>query len=396
MDIEEIKSLKHEKIQLARKLNSQKGREQLGKFLAEGFEAVEWALKAGKRIDFILLSKNADIERYSSLQKYFVSDGLLKKVTDTNYLIPVVAVGNINSDFRLKDFVVVLDDLNDFGNIGTIVRTCHAFGIDTMLSTNKKTDLYKRKTIDASRGKVFGTKLKKHNNPIETIEYLKKNNFQIIAASPAAKKIQSFVTLSDKPVALVVGNETTGVSNEVLSNADLIIQIPMHTSVESLNVGVAAGITIYELKLKQVLGMIEKKIKSTLGREINVAAMLIREVLDKKLKAVSELSSSQLIFMMVLKCDTVMTVPEIQKQFGLADNEISQFFIIPEKRDYIKRESESRIRITERGIETIGKLWAIIENAEEEILCGFTEKEKEELRRLVKKMKTNCVKILEQ
>ena len=89
---------------------------------------------------------------------------------------------------------------------------------------------------------------------------------------------------TDKPIALVIGNETDGVSGELLENADKIIQIPMQSHVESLNVGVAAGISIYELKLKQVIGMIENKIRATLGREINVTSMFIQQVLDKKLK----------------------------------------------------------------------------------------------------------------
>jgi TrmH family RNA methyltransferase len=111
-----------------------------------------------------------------------------------------------------------------------------------------------------------------------------------------------------------------------MENADITVQIPMYSEVESLNVGVATGISIYELKLKQVLGMIEKQIKSTIGREINVATMLIQEALDAELKKVSTLSSSQLLFMMVLKCDSTMSILNAQKQFGIPDSEIKNHF----------------------------------------------------------------------
>jgi RNA methyltransferase, TrmH family len=394
--IQEITSLKDDKIQLAKSLNSLKGRTDSGKFLIEGFEAIEWSLNAGIRIDFILISKQTkEIDkRYTNLNVYTVSDGLLKKVTDTNYLIPVVAVGNIAKQADSADFLVVLDNLKDFGNIGTIIRTCHAFGIDTVMSTRSDMDLFQRKTVDSSRGRVFSTNFKTFGTPADTIAYLKKNNFQIVTTSPYGDRIQSLISLSDKPVALIVGNETEGASNEFMKYADLTVQIPMQSEVESLNVGVATGISIYELKLKQILGMIEKKIKSTLGREINVATSLIQEVLDKELKKVSDMSSSQLVFMMVLKCDTVMTIIDAQKQFGITDKEINTFFEPLISKGFISTDSSQNLVITETGVETIGKLWTLIENAENKILSDFSENEKQELNRLIQKLKNKCVEII--
>jgi RNA methyltransferase, TrmH family len=394
--IQEITSLKDEKIQLAKSLSSSKGRIDSGKFLIEGFEAIEWAINSGIRIDYILATKQTKgvNKSYSNIDTYIVTDGLLKKVTDTNYLIPIVAVGNVNEKSQSTDFVVVLDDLKDFGNIGTIVRTSHAFGIDTVLSTRKDLDLFQRKTVDSSRGRVFSTNFKTFQNPLDTIAYLKKNNFQIVTTSPYGDKIQSLISLSDRPVALIVGNETEGVSDDFIKHADIAVQIPMQSQVESLNVGVATGISIYELKLKQVLGMIEKKIKSTLGREINVVATMIRDVLDKELKKVSDLSSTQLVFMMVLKCDSLMSILEAQKQFGLPDKEIKPFFEPLLSKGLINTDTSNNLIITETGIETIGKLWAIIENAENKILIDFTDNEKIELKRLIEKMKKNCIEII--
>lgn len=394
--IQEITSLKDDKIQLAKKLNSLKGRMDSGKFLIEGFEAVEWSLDAGIKIDFVLVSRQTKEfdNKYANLNIFTVSDGLLKKVTDTNYLIPVVAVGNIAEQSDSTDFLVVLDNLKDFGNIGTIIRTCHAFGIDTVMSTRKDLDLFQRKTVDSSRGRVFSTNFKTFSTPADTIAYLKKNNFQIVTTSPYGDQIQSLISLSDKPVALIVGNETEGASDEFMKYADITVQIPMQSEVESLNVGVATGISIYELKLKQVLGMIEKKIKSTLGREINVAASLIQEVLDKELKKVSDLSSLQLVFMMVLKCDTVMSVIEAQKQFGIPDKEIDPFFEPLVSKGFISIDSLNNLLITETGVETIGKLWTLIENAESKILSDFTDHEKQELIRLIEKLKNKCVEII--
>ena len=178
-----------------------------------------------------------------------------------------------------------------------------------------------------------------------------------------------------------------------MKNADITVQIPMYSEVESLNVGVATGISIYELKLKRVLGMIEKQIKSTIGREINVTAMLIREALDSELKKVSTLSSSQLLFMMVLKCDITMTVLDAQKQFGIPDSEIKNHFEPLLSDGLISTDSSNNFIITEAGVETIGKLWTIIENTEKKMMEDFTESEKQEFKRLLEKIKKKCVEI---
>jgi len=393
--IEDITSLKDDKIQLAKSLNCQKGRIENRKFLIEGLEAIDWAIESDIKIDYILISnkiKEFD-NKYLRFGVFKTSEGLLKKVTDTNYVIPIIAIGNVKANSSNNDFCVVLDNVNDFGNIGTIIRSSHAFGINSILSTKTDFDLFQKKTIDASRGRVFDTNLKTFNNPSDTIGYLKQNGYQIVTTSPRGTQLQSLVKLSDKPVALVVGNETNGASDEFMKNADITVQIPMYSEVESLNVGVATGISIYELKLKRVIGMIEKQIKSTIGREINVTAMLIKEALDAELKKVSTLSSSQLLFMMVLKCDTIMTVLDAQKQFGIPDSEIKSHFEPLISDGLIGTDFSNNFTITEAGVETIGKLWTIIENTEKKMMEDFTESEKQELKRLLDKIKGKCVEI---
>lgn len=394
--IEEITSLKDERIQLAKSVNSQKGRIEKQKFLIEGLEAIDWAIDSGIELDFILISnKLKDFEeKYIKHTIFKTSEGLLKKVTETNYVVPVIAIGNVRKEIGNTDFCVVLDNLNDFGNIGTIVRTCHAFGINNIVSTKSDFDLFQKKTVDASRGRVFSTNLKTYKTPDETIKFLKENDYQIVTTSPRGTQLQSLVKLKDKPVALVVGNETLGASDEFMDNADITVQIPMYSEVESLNVGVATGISIYELKLKRVLGMIEKQIKSTLGREINVTAMLIREALDKELKKISNLSSNQLVFMMVLKCDRTMSVLDAQKQFGIPDSEIKNHFQPLLENGFIITDSSESLVITEAGVETIGKLWTTIENTENKILEDFTDKEKQEFNRLLGKIKGKCNQII--
>ena len=142
--------------------------------------------------------------------------------------------------------------------------------------------------------------------------------------------------------------------------------------------------------------MIEKKIKSTLGREINVLGMLIQQALDKELTKVSEFTSKQIIFMMVLKCDLTMNIVDIQKQFGLTDNEINDFITPLIKKGYIKNDNQTTYSMTEMGIETLGKLWTIIENTENKITKGISEQDMKILQDLLKKLKANCIEIIDQ
>ncbi|HPN37940.1 MAG TPA: RNA methyltransferase, partial [Melioribacteraceae bacterium] len=265
--IYEITSLKDEKIQFAKSLNSSKKSNKNKKFLIEGEEALNWAIKSDIVIDYIFINKKEKnlINKYAGFDVYILSEGLLKKITETNYLINIVAIGNVKENISYKNFTVVLDNLVDYGNIGTIIRTCNAFGINDIIATKKENDFYKRKTVDSSRGKVYSTNFLTFDDAEETINWLKQNNYQIITTSPYGNNIQSMVKLNDKPVALILGNETVGVNEKFIFNSDLTVQIPMYGSVESLNVGVAAGISIYELKLKQILGIIVQKIKATLG-----------------------------------------------------------------------------------------------------------------------------------
>jgi TrmH family RNA methyltransferase len=201
------------------------------------------------------------------------------------------------------------------------------------------------------------------------------------------------VELEKKPVALVVGNERTGVSLEIKNQADVLIQIPTSSDIESLNVGVAAGISIYELTLKQVMSMIEDKIKATLGRELNVAGMLVQEALDFELKKITDLNSQQVIFMMVLKCDREMSLENMCRQFGILSSEEKAFLSPLLKKGYIIQ--HENLHMTDKGEEILSKLWFTIENTEKQILSGFSKSEVESLKNNLYLVQQNCIKMIE-
>ncbi len=396
---ESIRSIKDSRVTLARELKTHKGRSAHKKMLLEGEQIIDWALDHGIEIENILFTEGAQetVEKKylpRNIEAFIVSDGIQKKAAGRNYVVPVIGIGRIPEKKTgiNNDFIVVLDNVKDYGNIGTIIRTCSAFGIREIISSAPDLDLFQTKTVEASRGSVFSVQTEYFQNCSDTIHHLKKNGYQIIATSPRGNSLQSLVKLPPEPVALVVGNETTGISREFEDHADFLVRIPMSDSIESLNVGVAAGISVYELRLKQVMSMIEKQIKSTLGRELNVAGMLVQKALDAELKKVSDLTSRQVVFMMVLRCDRQMSVEEMCRQFGLLDNEADNFLdILFKKNLIIKKEN---LLLTQEGEEVLGKLWFTVEAAEKKILNGFSEEEIKLFKKQLKNIQENCIQII--
>ena len=397
--MEPISSIKDDRIVLARALKTSRGRLEHQRILLEGEEILQWAFENGVYLEYILASDRiaADVaDRFGPRgpEIFAVSDGILRKVTDTSYVVPVLGVARapaFESD-RDPQFIVVLDSVKDYGNLGTILRTGQAFGIRSVIATSSDFDIYHRKTIEASRGSAFATRVDRFGSPTEAIAYLKGHGYQIVATSPRGSELQSLVELRRKPVALVVGNEANGIAPEFEAAADFLIQIPMSNSMESLNVGVAAGISIYELRLKQVLVMMEDRIKSTLGRELNLTGRLVQDALDAELKKVSQLSSRQVVFMMVLRCDSQMRVEDMCTQFGVLEKEVGPF-LGPLQESGLVLE-DGTLRLTSKGEEVLAKLWLTVERAEQALLVDFTTDEVAILMNQLRRIQRQCAALM--
>ncbi|MBN2357071.1 RNA methyltransferase [candidate division KSB1 bacterium] len=402
-----ITSIKDPIIIAARALSTLAGRREQNKCLLEGAEAINWALEAGLSIEHVLLY-DREIDRAllealdaQQIPMYTVSSGILKKVTNSSYLIPAAGIVQLPSVDResapLGDFVLLLDNVQDHGNIGTIVRTARGFGVRDILLSGDECDLYYRRAIKASRGKVFKVRALRFESGPMAVDYLKERNYQVVAASPHAPAVQSLIRLEKKPLALVVGNETEGVSQEILDRADLVVRIPMSDRVESLNVGVATGISLYELKYKLVIAMLTKKIRTTLGREVNVAGKLIQMALDAELGRISPFNSTQIIFLMVLKCDGVMTEDQANKDtatFGEAFRLLIQPLLDGNYIQYMQDENETVLTLTGRGDELLGQLWGVIEASEERILQDLTDEETGQLVDYLHRIQNSCIRLI--
>ena len=397
-----ITSIKDDRVVEARSLHSSAGRLAAQKFLLEGVEQSLWAIDSPCQIQHVFAhDKDKDLPCFELMRKkhipiFFVTDGILKKITDTSYLVPIVGVALFPPRIpdRMSDFAVVLDEVNDFGNIGTIIRTAAAFGIHGFVSTKDTQDLFYKKTIDASRGTVFVAHLRRFSTGAEAIHHLKKQGYQIAVTTLQDSVMQSFAKIEPKPIAIVFGNETKGVSSEIADLADIKIQIPMSKAIESLNVGVAAGISIYEMKIKWTLAMLTKKIQESLGNHLFCASRWGRLVFDAKLKETTPFSADQAIMMMILQCDEVSNAEKLSHDAGLSPLTDIQSELRPLIDQGFVLYKGNHLSLSEQGKDAIAKIWFIHELSEQLMFHNISDEEKQKFAQTIDKICQNCQQIV--
>lgn len=238
--IQEITSKQNSKIKYCLKLHQQSFREEEQKFLVEGEHLLEMALKANAVLEVYTVKEREDLPK--SINQYLVNEEILRKIAFTMNPQGVVAVCKMQAEAPIKsDKVLFLDDVSDPGNLGTIFRTALAFGYKDILLTKNCCSAYNEKTIQASQGAIFAINFHK----IFDIKNLQKNGYQIITTEIKGSVSLDSVKPNEKHI-LILGNESRGVSQELLEISDIRVRINIK-EIESLNVAIAGGIVMHQL-----------------------------------------------------------------------------------------------------------------------------------------------------
>jgi len=223
--------------------------------IIEGYQEISIAISAGIEIKNVFYCEYLNKKKKTtpiSLQKNIieVEENVFKKISlrdnPDGFLATATPVQTSLGSIKLQKnpLVIILESVEKPGNLGAILRTADAVKADCLILSNPKTDIFNHNVIRSSLGTIFTNQIATGTNE-EVIKWLRKNKIKIFAATPNTKKIYTESNLSGK-VAIVIGTEHDGLSNDWLSQADEKIKIPMSGKIDSLNASVSAGVIVFE------------------------------------------------------------------------------------------------------------------------------------------------------
>lgn len=243
-----LTSVKNDKVKALKKLHTKKERERTGTFFIEGFHLIEEAVHSNWSIKEIILQDGVELPSWANDYPIIaVSENVFQHLTQTKTPQGIAAVVQMNNDTVVAgDYVLLLDRIQDPGNLGTIIRTADAAGFSAVILGEGTVDMYNDKVIRSTQGSIFHLPVFQ-DNLNSRIHDLKASGFKVWASALTNSK--DFHTVKTTPkVALIVGNEGSGIHQNVLDLADEVVKIPIYGKAESLNVSIAAGILMYHIK----------------------------------------------------------------------------------------------------------------------------------------------------
>jgi len=263
-----ISSSSNSNVKYVKSLQMKKSRDEYGKFLIEGEKLFVEALDYKVPISMVLISQSytesskhqeyAAVLSERNIPLCYADDKVFKGVCETDTPQGIIAVAakleydidSIISKDKLS--LILLHELRDPGNVGTIIRTADACGLNAVVISKGSADLYNGKTIRATMGSLFHIPVIQGIDTAEIIVKLKQNGVVTIGADP-----HSSISCIELPYhsksAIIIGNESHGISSGIKDMLDINATIPMPGRAESLNAGIAASILMYELYVRKSL-----------------------------------------------------------------------------------------------------------------------------------------------
>ena len=233
--------------------------------LVYGIRPVIEAIQAGKEIDRIFITRNSKGELMTELKNLLTEKNIpwqevpiekIHRITRNNHQDVVCFISSISyasvanvlpGIFERGEtpFILILDRITDVRNFGAIARTAECSGVHTIVIPYRGAAQVTADAIKTSAGALNRIPVCRENNLRETCDYLRQSGLRIIAASEKGKELYYHSDLSG-PIAIVMGSEENGISNDIIRTADELVKIPLFGSISSLNVSVATGVLLYE------------------------------------------------------------------------------------------------------------------------------------------------------
>ena len=252
-----ITSKDNELIKHIKKLKDKKERDLSNEYIIEGIKLIQEAIQENAKIKQIIICD--DCEKTESIPKdlmyeiakqecIYVTNKVFDSITEVMNPQGILAIiekqsKEIQIDDK-QDIILALDDIQDPGNLGTILRTADSIGLTQILVSKGTADSYNPKVVRSTMGAIFRVKIIECEDLVKTLKEIKKHKFEIVVSS--LQTDNSIYDINYHKKVIVIGNEANGVKKEIQDLADKKIKIPMLGKTESLNASVATGIILYE------------------------------------------------------------------------------------------------------------------------------------------------------
>lgn len=252
-----ISSKDNELIKHIRKLKDKKYRDENNEYIIEGVKLIEEAVKENAKIKKIIICDETtrtyeiptnimlEIAKYECI---YVTDKIFNLITEVKNpqgIMAIIEKGNKEDEIDFsQDIIVALDDVQDPGNLGTILRTIDSIGLTQVIVSKETADAFNPKVVRSTMGAIFRVNIIETDNLQDTIKKIRKHHFKLMVTS--LQTDNSIYDIEFKKKIIVIGNESNGVSKEIQDMADEKAKIPMLGKTESLNASVAAGVVMYE------------------------------------------------------------------------------------------------------------------------------------------------------
>lgn len=264
-----ITSKDNEAIKNIRKLKEKKYRDLSNEYIVEGMKLIKEAIEENVKIKQIVVCEDCLKEDGCAEQKFlyqiakydciYVSSKIFSLLTDVvnpQGMLAVIEKKSGEEEIKYtEDIILVLDGIQDPGNLGTILRTVDSSGLSQIVLSKTSVDAYNPKVVRSTMGAIFRVKIIEAENLVATLKNMKKHKYKIVATSLSGT--ENIYEMDYTKKVIVIGNESKGVSKDILDISDEKVKIPMLGKTESLNAGVATGVMLYEYVRRK---LIEKNI----------------------------------------------------------------------------------------------------------------------------------------
>ena len=252
-----ISSKDNELIKHIKKLKDKKYRDENNEYIIEGVKLIEEAVQEKAKIKKVIICDDTtrtyeiptnvmlEIAKYECV---YVTDKIFSSITQVTNPQGIMAIIEKNTENQeidySEDIIVALDNVQDPGNLGTILRTVDSIGLKQIIVTKDTVDAFNSKVVRSTMGAIFRVKIIETSDLVQSIKEMRKHHFKLMVTS--LQTDNSIYDIEFNKKIIVIGNESNGVSKEIQDMADEKAKIPMLGKTESLNASVAAGIVMYE------------------------------------------------------------------------------------------------------------------------------------------------------